>query len=57
MRLEVGVLLVGERHGGGILHLLLVLLHGGLVDLDLRRGESGSSDELLRAALTPNDRP
>lgn len=45
--LQVGVVLVGEGHVGGSLHLLLVGLHGGLVDLDLRGSESGGGNELL----------
>lgn len=45
--LQVGILLVGERHVGSSLHLLLVLLQNGLVDLDLRRSEGGGSNEFL----------
>lgn len=45
--LQVGILLVGERHVGGRLHLLLVLLQNGLVDLDLRGSEGGSGNKFL----------
>jgi hypothetical protein len=45
--LQVGVILVGKGHLGGLLHLLLVVLHGGLVDLDLRGSESRGGNELL----------
>lgn len=51
MRLDVGILLVGERHVGGIGHLLLVLLEDGLVNLDLRGSESWCSNELLLNGL------
>lgn len=46
-RLQVGVVLVGERHLRGILHLLLVLLHELGVDLDLWGSESRGGDEFL----------
>lgn len=45
--LQVGIVLVGEGHVGGSLHLLLVGSHGGLVDLDLWGSEGRSSNELL----------
>lgn len=48
MYLQVGVLLVGQGHLGSILHLLLVLLEDGLVDLDFRGSQSGGGDEFLR---------
>lgn len=41
------VVLAGERHGGGLGHLLPVLLEESLVDLGLGGRESGSSDKLL----------
>lgn len=49
--LQVRILLVGKRHVGGGLHLLLVLLENGLVDLDLGGSEGGSSNELLQRLL------
>jgi hypothetical protein len=45
--LQVGIVLVGEGHLGGFLHLLLVVLHGGLVDLDLWGSKGGCGDEVL----------
>jgi hypothetical protein len=45
--LQVGVVLVRQRHRGGVLHLLLVLLEHGLVDLDLGRRKGGGGDEFL----------
>jgi len=45
--LQVGIVLVGERHVGGLGHLLLVVLHGGLVDLDLWGSKGGCGDEVL----------
>lgn len=54
--LQVGVLLVRQRHLCGVLHLLLVLLHGGLVNLHLRRGESWGRDELLESLLAKVNR-
>jgi len=45
-RLKVGIVLVGEGHVGGILHLLLVLLENSLVDLDLWGSKGGGSDEV-----------
>ena len=50
-RLQVGVLLVGQRHVGGGLHLLLVGGHGLLVNLNLRGSKGGSGDELLQRRL------
>lgn len=50
-RLQVWVLLVRQRHGSRFGHFLLVLIEQFLVDLDLRRSESGRGDELqLRVA-------
>jgi len=43
--LEIGVVLVRERHLGGVLHFLLVLLQQGLVDSGGWRGKSRSSNE------------
>jgi hypothetical protein len=45
--LQVGIILVWKRHVAGILHLLVVLLEEGLVDLDSWWGQSWCSDELL----------
>ena len=45
--LQVGIILIGKRHLGSSLHLLLVGLHGGLVDLDLRGSEIRGGNELL----------
>jgi hypothetical protein len=45
--LQVGIVLIGKRHLGGSLHLLLVGLHGGLVNLDLWGSESRGGDKLL----------
>ena len=45
--LQIGVILIGQGHLSGILHLLLVLLENSLVDLDLRRSQSGGGDEFL----------
>jgi hypothetical protein len=45
--LQVGVVLVGQGHLGGLLHLLLVLREHGLVDLDLGRRKGGGGDEFL----------
>jgi hypothetical protein len=47
--LQVGVVLVGQGHLGGVLHLLLVLLEHGLVDLDLGGRKGGRGDEFLGA--------
>jgi len=44
--LEIGVILIGERSGSGLLELFLVLSNESLVDLDLRRSESGGGDKL-----------
>jgi hypothetical protein len=46
--LQVCILLVGQWHLGGILHLLLVLLEHGLVDLDFWGSQGGGSDEFLQ---------
>ena len=51
--LQVGVVLVGQGHLSGVLHLLLVLLEDSLVNLDLRRSQSGGGDEFLKSALVP----
>lgn len=45
--LQVGIILVGQRHLGGSGHLVLVLLEHGLVDLNLGRSQGGGSDEFL----------
>jgi hypothetical protein len=47
--LQVRVLLIWQRHSRGVLHLLLVLSHGSLVDLDLWWGKGGRGDELLNS--------
>jgi hypothetical protein len=44
--LQIGVVLIGQRHLGGVLHLLLVLLEHSLVDLDLGRRKSGGGDKV-----------
>lgn len=49
--LQVGIVLVGEGLVGSSLHLLAVLLDLLVVDLDLRRSESGGGDELLFEVL------
>jgi len=41
-----GTYLIGERSGSGLLELFLVLSNESLVDLDLRRSESGGGDKL-----------
>jgi len=46
MRLKVGILLIGQRHLGGGVHLLLVLEKNGLVDLDLWGSKGGCGDKL-----------
>jgi hypothetical protein len=45
--LQVGIILVGKGHVGSSLHLLLVGLHSGLVNLDLWGSESRGGNELL----------
>ena len=45
--LQVGIILIGKGHLGSSLHLLLVGLHGGLVNLDLWGSEGRGGDELL----------
>jgi hypothetical protein len=45
--LQVGIVLVGEGHLGSLGHLLLVSLHGGLVDGDLWGSKGGCGDEFL----------
>lgn len=47
IRLQIGVLLVGEGHLSGVRHLLLVLLEEFGVDLHLRGSKSGSCNEFL----------
>jgi hypothetical protein len=44
--LQIGIVLIGQRHLGGVLHLLLVLLKHSLVDLDLGRRKGGGGDEI-----------
>lgn len=53
--LQVGVVLVRQRHCSGVCHLLLVLFKDSLVDLDLRRSQGRSSDELQ--GLVANEFP
>ena len=50
-RLQVIVIVVGEGHVLGLLHLLGVLGQQGLVDLGRGRGQGRSSDEFLGCAL------
>lgn len=50
-RLQISILLVGQRHGSGSRHLLLVLCHELAVDSDLRRSKSRSSNEFLSRRL------
>lgn len=45
--LQVGIVLVGQRHLLGDLHLLCVLIKKGLVDGSSRGSESGRSNEVL----------
>lgn len=45
--LQVGVVLVGQGLLCGGLHLLAVLLHLLVIDLDLRGGKGGSGNEFL----------
>jgi hypothetical protein len=49
--LQIRVVLIGQGHLSGVLHLLLVLLENSLVNLNLRRSQSGGSDEFLKIAL------
>ena len=44
--LQIWILLVGQRHSRRILHLLLILLHRRLIDLDLGRLKRGGSHKL-----------
>ena len=46
-RLQVVIILVRKGHSSGSLHLLLVLLEQGLVDLGSGRGQSRGSDKFL----------
>lgn len=51
IRLQIRVLLVGQRHGCGFCHFLLILIKQLLVDLNLGWGESRSRNEIkLRVA-------
>jgi hypothetical protein len=45
--LQIGVILIGQGHGSGVLHLLLVLLEHSLVDLDLGRRKGRRGNEFL----------
>jgi hypothetical protein len=45
--LQIGIVLIGEGHVGSVVHLLLVSSELLVVDGDLGRSESGSSNELL----------
>lgn len=45
--LQVTIVLIGQGHLSGILHLLRVLGEHGLIDLDLGRRKGGGSDEFL----------
>jgi hypothetical protein len=53
--LKVGIVLIGEGHVGGLLHLFLVLLEDSLVDLDLGRSKSGGGDKVLGGMLATWD--
>jgi hypothetical protein len=44
--LQIGIILVGQRHLGSSIHLLLVLFKNSLVDLDFWWGEGWRSDKL-----------
>jgi hypothetical protein len=44
--LQVWVLLIGQRHSRRVLHLLLILLHRRLIDLNFRWCERRGSDKL-----------
>ena len=44
---QVVIILVRKGHSSGSLHLLLVLLEQGLVDLGSGRGQSRGSDKFL----------
>jgi len=48
LRLQVGVIFIGKRHVGSVLHFFLVLLENFLVNLDLRRSKRRSSNEFQR---------
>jgi len=51
VRSQVRIFLIRQRHGRSFGHFLLVLIKQFLVDLDLRRCKSGSSDKFeLRVA-------
>lgn len=49
--LQVGVILIRQRHLSSVLHLLLVLLENSLVNLDLGRSQSGRGDKFLIALV------
>ena len=46
--LQIWILLIWQRHGRCILHLLLILLHSRLIDLDFRWSKSWRSHEFER---------
>ena len=46
-RSEIGIILVGQGNVGSLLHLLLVLLHELLVDLDRRSRKGHFSNKFL----------
>ena len=50
-RLQIVIVLIGKGNGRGRLHLLLVLLEQGLVDLGSRRGKGRGSNEVLGMIL------
>jgi hypothetical protein len=49
--LQVGIILIGQRHLSSVLHLLLVLLENSLVNCDLGRSQSGCGNEFLIALV------
>ena len=49
------IILAGQRHVGGLLHLGLVLLEQSLVDNSSRGSKSRGSNELLRGQDQPFD--
>jgi hypothetical protein len=44
--LQISIIFVRKREGSSLVHLVLVLGHEGLVNLNLRRSKSGRSDKL-----------
>ena len=46
-RLQVGILLIRQRHLSGLDHFPVVLLHDCLVDLNLGRSKGWLGDEFL----------